>query len=344
MRNTYEKDIKQKMTEIKKDYEAIVIGGGPCGIAAAAELKKKGIESLIIEKGSVTESLRNYPRRMTFFSTAENIEIAGIPFPTSNVKATRIEALQYYRKVAQYFDLKFQLNTTVGKVEGEVGNFVVKTENHGDYTARFVVLATGYFGKPRLLNIPGENGLNVSHYYEEPFAHSFQKVVIVGGGNSAIEAALELYRHNVDVTMVVRGEGLKPTAKYWLVPDIQNRIKEGKIKVVYEAEAKAIRPGEIAIDTKNGEQTLPADFVYMLIGYLPDEKLLKACGLNPNPDDLILAYNPETLESEKEGLYLCGTILAGIRTERVFIENGRDHAIAIARDMAERVNAMPSDA
>ena len=332
------------MNEIKRHYKAIVIGGGPCGIAAAAELKKKGIESLIVEKGSVTESLRNYPRRMTFFSTAENIEIAGIPFPTSNVKATRIEALQYYRKVAQYFELKFQLHTAVKKVDKTKEGFLVQTENHGDFTADFVVLATGYFGKPRLLDIPGENGPNVSHYYEEPFAHSFQKVVIVGGGNSAIEAALELYRHNVDITMVVRGEGLKPTAKYWLVPDIQNRIKEGKIKVIYQAEAKAIREGEIDIISKDGGKlTLEADFVYMLIGYLPDETLMKACGLNPNPEDLLLKHNTDTFESEIEDFYLCGTILAGVRTEKVFIENGRDHAIAIANDISRKEALIPSD-
>lgn len=325
------------MEEIKRDWPVIVIGGGPCGIAAAAELKKKNIESLILEKGAVTESMRNYPRRMTFFSTAENIEIAGIPFPTSNVKATRIEALQYYRKVAQYFDLKFQLYTSVTKVDGKAQNFVVKTKSHGDFTARYVVLATGYFVNPRMLNIPGENGSNVSHYYEEPFAHSFQKVVIVGGGNSAIEAALELYRHNVDVTMVVRGEGLKPTAKYWLVPDIQNRIKEGKIKVIYQAEAKEIRENEIRISSPAGEQILPAAFVYMLVGYLPDKKLLTACGLHPNRKDLLVNYDRDTFESERTGLYLCGTILAGIRTERVFIENGRDHAIAIAEDLAKKM-------
>ncbi len=326
-------------------YKAIVIGGGPCGIAAAAELKKKGIQSLIIEKGSVTESLRNYPRRMTFFSTAENIEIAGIPFPTSNVKATRIEALQYYRKVAQYFELKFQLHTAVTKVNKTKDGFLVKTEKHGDFTADYVVLATGYFGKPRLLGIPGENEPNVSHYYEEPFAHSFQKVVIVGGGNSAIEAALELYRHNVDITMVVRGEGLKPTAKYWLVPDIQNRIKEGKIKVIYQAEAKAIGENKIEIVSKEGgKQTLEADFVYMLIGYLPDENLMKACGLHPKPDDLLLEHDRETFESEIDGFYLCGTILAGVRTEKVFIENGRDHAIAIGNDIARKEALMPSDA
>lgn len=327
----------------KMEWTVIVIGAGPCGIAAAAELKKKGIESLIIEKGAVTESIRQYPKRMTFFSTAENIEIAGIPFPTSNVKANRNEALQYYRKAAQYFNLNFQLNTVVQKVDKQADGFTVKTSK-GDFTSRFVVLATGYFDKPRLLHIPGENLPMVSHYYKEPYAHSFQKVVIVGGGNSGIEAALELYRHNVDVTMVVRGEDLKPTAKYWLVPDIKNRIKEGKIKVIFNAEARAIREGGIDIVTADGErQSIESDYIYVLIGYLPEVKLLTACGLNPDPESLLLDFNLTTYESEVENLYLCGTVLAGIHTEKVFIENGREHAKTIAFSVNEKIETVLND-
>ncbi len=327
----------------KKEGPVIVIGAGPCGIAAAAELKKKGIESLIVEKGAVTESIRQYPNRMTFFSTAENIEIADIPFPTSNVKANRNEALQYYRKVAQYFDLNFQLNTAVQKVDRQGDEFIVHT-SRGNFTARFVVLATGYFDKPRLLNIPGEDLPTVSHYYKEPYAHSFQKVVIVGGGNSGIEAALELYRHNVDITMIVRGEDLKPTAKYWLVPDIKNRIKEGKIKVFFNAEAKAIRAGEIDIVVASGEkQSIEADFIYILVGYLPEVKLLTACGLKPDPESLLLDFNSATYESEIENLFLCGTVLAGVHTEKVFIENGREHAKAIAAAVSQKMETVLND-
>ncbi|NEN23739.1 YpdA family putative bacillithiol disulfide reductase [Cryomorpha ignava] len=327
----------------KKEWPVIVIGAGPCGIAAAAELKKKGIESLIVEKGAVTESIRQYPNRMTFFSTAENIEIADIPFPTSNVKANRNEALQYYRKVAQYFDLNFQLNTAVQKVDRQGDEFIVHT-SRGNFTARFVVLATGYFDKPRLLNIPGEDLPTVSHYYKEPYAHSFQKVVIVGGGNSGIEAALELYRHNVDITMIVRGEDLKPTAKYWLVPDIKNRIKEGKIKVFFNAEAKAIRAGEIDIVVASGEkQSIEADFIYILVGYLPEVKLLTACGLKPDPESLLLDFNSATYESEIENLFLCGTVLAGVHTEKIFIENGREHAKAIAAAVSQKMETVLND-
>jgi thioredoxin reductase (NADPH) len=315
-------------------HPVIVVGGGPCGIAVGAELKKKGIESLIIEKGSVTESIRRYPKRMRFFSTAENIEIGGIPFATSNVKANRNEALQYYRKVASFYGLKFKLNTEVLSIlkEGEV--FRVRT-SRGDFFADRVVLATGYFDVPRTLGIEGEEASNVSHYYDEPYRHSFQKVVIVGGGNSAIEAALELYRHDVEVTLIVRGEGFKPTAKYWLIPDIQNRIKEGKIKVHFNSVVKRISENAIEVLTPRGLIVLPADFVYLLVGYLPDEKLLRACGLHPN-EELLIPHDPDTFETDLSGMYLCGTVTAGIHTEKVFIENGRDHAVAIAGDIAEK--------
>ena len=327
--------------DLNKTWPVIIIGAGPCGIAAGAELKKKGIESLILEKGSVTESIRRYPKRMKFFSTAENIEIAGIPFATSNVKADRNEALQYYRKVAAYYDLKFSLNTEVTGLTKSNDSFIIHSIK-GDFKADRVILATGYFDVARLLNIPGEDLPHVSHYYDEPYRHSFQKVVIVGGGNSGIEAALELYRHDVGVTMVVRGDTLKPTAKYWLVPDITNRIKEGKIKVIYNANAREITEGQIEIETPEGRQTLEANYVYLLVGYLPDEKLLRNSGLNPN-EELQTSHNENTFETDIEGLYLCGTVIAGVRTEKVFIENGRDHAIAIANDVMSKMSSEVSE-
>ena len=319
-------------------YKVLIIGGGPCGIACAAELKKHGIsDTIIVEKGSVTESIRRYPRRMRFFSTAENIEIAGIPFPTSNVKATRDEALQYYRKVAAYYGLKFKLNTRVTHVSKEEGRFCVDTEGGGRLYAEFVVIATGYFDKYCTLDVEGENLPHVSHYYIEPYSYSFQKVVIVGAGNSAVEAALDLYRHDADVTILHRGSEIKPTAKYWLVPDLQNRIKEGKIRIIYNARVKEIKAKTVVAEDVNSGQKieLEADQVLLLIGHFPDRDLLQACGLKPHPKNLTLDYNEATFESEISGLYLCGTVLAGIHTESVFIENGREHAKVIASEIAK---------
>jgi thioredoxin reductase (NADPH) len=322
------------MTQTSSVYPVIVVGGGPVGIAAAAELEKRNIQSLIIEKGAVTESIRRYPKRMKFFSSAENIEIAGLPFATSNVKADRNEALQYYRKVAAYFKLHFALHTEVIRIEKANNCFQIFTKSGITYLAQKVVVATGYFTKPRLLGIPGEDLPHVSHYYDEPYAHSFGKVVIIGAGNSGVEAALELYRHDVDVTLVARGEDIKPTAKYWLVPDLRNRIKEGKIKLITHSRAIAIAPGFIDLQHEDGSTQKPAaDAVYLLTGYLPDAAFLEKCGLKPDKESLLVAHNPETFESHVAGMYLAGTVLAGVHTEQVFIENGREHAKIIADEI-----------
>ena len=230
-------------------FDVLIIGGGPCGLAAAIEATKSNLSHLVLEKGSITESIRRYPRKMRFFSTAENIEIGGIPFPISGVKANRDEALQYYRKVAGFYHLNFRLFSEVESIEkkpvpAEANAIFHVTTTKGEvFRARNVVIATGYFDLPRKLGVPGEDLPHVSHYYDEPFRYSYSKVVIVGGGNSAVEAALELYRHDVDVTIVHRGGDLRQTVKYWLIPDVKNRIREGKIKAVFNAELAAITPG-----------------------------------------------------------------------------------------------------
>jgi thioredoxin reductase (NADPH) len=318
--------------------DIVVVGGGPCGLACAIEASKQRLKHVVLEKGSLTESIRKYPKRMKFFSTAENIEIGGIPFPTSNVKATRDEALQYYRKVVAYYKVNFRLFTEVSGVVKREGIFEVSTSGGEVFYSRNVIIATGYFDFPRILGIPGENLSHVSHYYDEPFKYSFTKVVIVGGGNSAIEAALELYRHDVDVTIVHKFEDFTPTAKYWLTPDLRNRIKEGKVKVMFHTEIKAIEPGKILIENnQTGEcKDLPADFVFLLVGYLPDAKLLKESGINLSSDTLVPVYDPQTFETNVKGLYLAGTVVAGIHTEKIFIENGREHARAIVADIAAK--------
>jgi thioredoxin reductase (NADPH) len=318
--------------------DIVVVGGGPCGLACAIEAAKQNLKHIVLEKGSLTESIRKYPRRMKFFSTAENIEIGGIPFPTSNVKATRDEALQYYRKVVAYYKVNFRLFTEVTGVIKREGIFEVTTRGGEVFVAKNVIIATGYFDFPRILGIPGESLPHVSHYYDEPFKYSFTKVVIVGGGNSAIEAALELYRHDVDVTIVHKFEDFTPTAKYWLTPDLRNRIKEGKVKVMFHTEIKSIEPGKILIENnQTGERReLPADFVFLLVGYLPDAKLLKESGIDLTPDTLVPIYDLQTFETNVKGLYLAGTVVAGTHTEKIFIENGREHAKAIVACIVAR--------
>lgn len=319
-------------------YDVIIIGAGPCGLAVGVEAAKAGLSHLILEKGSVTESIRRYPKRMRFFSTAENIEIGGLPFPISDVKANRTEALQYYRKVAGYYELNFRLFTEVAQVEKQGDLFCVITTTNEQFYARKVVIATGYFDFPRHLGIEGETLPHVSHYYDEPFQYSFSKVAIIGGANSAVEAALELYRHDVEVTVVHRGEDFRPTVKYWLIPDVKNRVKEGRIKTRFNSLVQRIEPKKVHLQNlQTGEaETLEADFVLVLTGYVPDAALLRRCGIDLVEPSLVPVYDPVTFESNVSGLYLCGTVVAGIHTEKVFIENGRDHAAAIIDHIAGR--------
>lgn len=311
----------------------LIVGAGPCGLACAIEATKNGLSHLILEKGSMCESIRRYPTNIKFFSTAENLEIGGLPFTIAGVKPSREEGLQYYRKAANYYRLNFRLFTQVTGMSKRNDCFEVHTTKGETFYARNVVNATGYFDVPRCLGIPGENLPHVSKYYDEPFRYAYTKVVIVGAGNSAVEAALDLHRHDVDVTILHRGPDIKPSAKYWLLPDIRNRIKEGKIKTSFDTEIKSIEPGQLFTENLlTGEkQAIPADFVFLLIGYMPDARLFAQSGVQFEEGTLIPTYHPESFETNVPGLYLCGTVVAGIRTEKVFIENGRDHARLIIR-------------
>jgi len=314
-------------------YDVIIVGAGPCGLAMGVEAAKYGLKHLILEKGSLTESIRRYPRNMRFFSTVDNISIAGLPFTIAGFKANRDEAMQYYRKVAGYYNLNFKLFTEVSRVQKKSnGLFEIASAGGEVFQAKKVVIATGYFDLPGLLNVPGETLPHVSHYYDEAYKYSFTDVILVGGANSVVEAALELYRTDARVTIVHRGEDLRRTVKYWLVPDVKNRIKEGRINVRFNSEVTAITQDSVHIrNVHDGTvDALPASFVFLLTGYTPDGDFLLRCGVEIDLKTKVPVLDPETFESNVPGLYLCGTVTAGIFTENVFIENGREHAAAIA--------------
>ena len=321
-----------------KDYELIVVGGGPNGLASAIEAQKNGLKVLVLEKGTIAESIRRYPNQMTFFSTADNIAIGNIPFTIEKPKATREEALNYYRKVVEFYDLPLRLFCEVKSVTRGNGQFLIRTNGPDTYLADYVILSTGYFDFPRKLNIPGENLPHVKHYYDEPYLYAHQKVAIIGAGNSAVEAALDLYRHGVKVTLIVRGESIKKTAKYWLLPDLENRIKEGNIKVYYQHRAIRIELKRVIMENidKAIKSNLNTDFVLVLTGYLPDEQLMKDCGIKVDPETKEPFYNPDTFETNIPNLYVAGTLTAGIHTEKVFIENGRLHGRNIVGNILEK--------
>lgn len=321
-----------------QEYELIVVGGGPNGLACAIEAKKNGLHALVVEKGTIAESIRRYPHQMTFFSTADNIAIGGIPFTIDKPKATREEALNYYRKVVEYYHLDLQLFCEVRSIQSKQGKFWIETSIGRRFRADHVVLSTGYFDFPRKLDVPGEGLPHVKYYYDEPYPYVHQKVTIIGAGNSAVEAALDLYRHGVNVTLVVRGTTMKKTAKYWLIPDLLNRIKEGKIKAYYEHETIEIHETHVlAKNLKTKKNTvIHSDFVFILTGYLPDAKFLERCGVRVDPATLEPFYDPETYETNVRNLYVAGTLTAGIHTEKVFIENGRLHGLHIIRDILSK--------
>jgi thioredoxin reductase (NADPH) len=309
-----------------KIYDIIIIGAGPCGLACAIEAQSEGLSYLVLEKGALTESIRKYPIAMQFFSTAENIEIGYVPFSTIQGRASRVEALQYYRKVSEFFRLNVQLYTAVSHIlRIEEQNIIeVYSTQREIFLAKNVIFATGYFDCPRPLGVSGEGLPHVSKYYDEPFKYVHKKVIIAGGGNSAVECALDLYRHGVDVTMIVRKEDFKPTAKYWILPDLKNRIREGKIKVKFNAQIRRIERSKIWVKTqeKIEELIIPADFVLLLIGYTPDENLLRNSGIELQ-ENLVPLFDPNTHETNVKGVYVAGTVVCGTHTEKIFIENGR---------------------
>ena len=314
-------------------YDLLIIGGGPIGLACGLAAQKAGLQYLIVEKGSLVNSLYRYPVNMTFFSTSERLEIGNVPFVSNNAKPTRNEALEYYRRVAESKQLNLNLFEKVTNVKQEKAGYRVTTEK-GVYNTRNVVLATGFYDLPTRLNIPGEDLPKVTHYYSEPHAYYRQKVVIVGANNSAVDAALETWRKGALVTMVVRSQQIGERVKYWARPDIVNRISEGSIQAFFESELLAVRPREVDIQTPEGIITIDNDFVIASTGYQPNFEFLEQIGIElSNDPKRYPAYNPETQESNLPGLYLAGVICGGMDTHVWFIENSRIHAERIVADI-----------
>ncbi|MBX2927259.1 MAG: YpdA family putative bacillithiol disulfide reductase [Saprospiraceae bacterium] len=314
-------------------YDIIIVGGGPIGLACGLAAQKAGLQYLIVEKGALVNSLYHYPANMTFFSTSERLEIGGIPFVSNNAKPTRSEALEYYRRVAESQQLNLHLYETVQKLSGATPLFTVETDKT-TYTAQFIILATGFFDVPVLLNIPGEDLPKVTHYYGEPHAYYRQKVIVVGANNSAVDAALEIWRKGAEVTMVIREAEIGKRVKYWARPDIVNRIEEGAIRAYFQSELAAVRPDEVDVRTPEGVITLPNDFVIAATGYQPNFGFLERIGVQLSPDEKRYpSYNPDTQESNVPGLYLAGVVCGGMDTHVWFIENSRVHADRIVENI-----------
>jgi thioredoxin reductase (NADPH) len=322
-------------------FDVLVVGAGPTGLACGIEALRADLKLLILEKGCLVNSLFHYPPNMTFFTTRELLEIGDLPFTSVNIKPTRAEALEYYRRVAAYYHLPIHYEERVRQVVQENGAFMIGTELRGGgnrkYNSRNVVLATGYYDLPNLMNVPGEDLPKVSHYYQEPHQFFGRRVAVVGGGNSAAIAALELYRHDAQVTLIVRERELSRHIKYWIRPDLENRIKEGSIRAMFGSNVTEIANDWILVRDSQGEtRRLENDFVFALTGYHPDFDLLRSAGVRIDPITCRPECNLESRETNVPGLYLAGVIIAGLDTNEIFIENGRFHGKQIVADIKRK--------
>jgi thioredoxin reductase (NADPH) len=321
-------------------FDLLVVGAGPTGLACAIEAKKAGLRVVVVDKGCVCNSLFHYPSHMTFFTTPELLEIGDIPFPSPNPKPNRNEALQYYRHVAAYFKLEVRQYHRVERVEGSDGAFTVRTMDRfgrgGRIQARKLVIASGYYDRPNYLHIPGESLSKVHHYYFDPHPYFGTDVLVIGGKNSAAIAALELWRSGARVTLVHREAGMHEHVKYWIKPDIENRIKGHEIQAYFRSEVVEIDQDTVDIVTPQGRVKVKNDFVFAMTGYHPDFEFLEALGVRFEGEDRLPVCNPETLESNVPGIYLAGVIVAGSRTNEIFIENGRFHGKQIAAALAAK--------
>jgi thioredoxin reductase (NADPH) len=319
------------------DLDLIIIGAGPIGLACGIEARKAGLRYLIIEKGCLVNSLYNYPLNMTFFSTSDRLEIGGVPFISHGAKPNRVEALEYYRRVAMSWDINIKLYEPVTSMEHAEGYHRIITSK-GTYLAGAIILALGFYDLPFLLNIPGEELPKVKHYYDEPHPYFGQDIVVVGSSNSAVDVALETFRKGARVTMVIREPAIGETVKYWVKPDIENRIKEGSIKAYFNSELLQIDETSVKVKTPQEELTLPNNFVLAMTGYQPPFEFMEACGIRFKDDEFHTPmYNEKTMETNVPNLYLAGVMCGGLKTNKWFIENSRIHATQIIEALKTKI-------
>jgi thioredoxin reductase (NADPH) len=317
-----------------EQFDVAIIGAGPTGLACGIEVQKRGFSAVLFDKGCVVNSIYHYPTNLVFFTTPELLEIGDIPMTSLNEKPGRTEALKYYRRVADHYKLNIHQYERVLGFTGVDGDFILKTETswgeQAHYGARKIILATGYYDIPNRLNVPGEDLEKVIHYYREAHPYYNQDVLVVGGKNSAAIAALDLFWTGARVTLVHRGPGISNSVKYWIKPNIENRIKNGEVKAYFQSHVKEIRLREVVIETPDGPVTLKNDFVFAMTGYRPDFEFMAAHGIHLDPATSKPITDPDTLESQRRGVYLAGVIVAGTHTNEIFIENGRFHGKVIA--------------
>ena len=316
--------------------DVFIVGAGPIGLACGIEAEKARLSYLIADKGCLTNSLYNYPLNMTFFSTSERLEIGNVPFVSHLYKPNRTEALEYYRRVAMHWKLNIKLYCEVQDISEENGIYKVTTSS-AYYYSKNIIIATGFFDLPNKMNIPGEDLPKVHHYYKEPYPYYGQKIIVVGAANSAVDVALETFRKGAEVTMVIREDCISDRVKYWVKPDIENRIKEESIKAYFQSTITRIKPNEVDVLTPAGEITIPNDFVLAMTGYMPDFGLLHKAGIELHNDEFKRPiYNPDTMETNRKGIYLAGVICGGLETHKWFIENSRVHAELILKNIVSK--------
>lgn len=323
-----------------EQFDLVIIGAGPAGLSCALSAKKNNLKTIMLDKGNIVNSIVNFPKNMTFFSTADYLELDNIPFTSELFRPNRNETIRYYQRIVSNNQLQFKSDSNVINIESINDGFKIEYINKDKLCllhSKFVVIATGFYDNPNMLNIPGENLSHVSHYYTEPFIYFGKKVVVVGGKNSAVEAALDLFRSGAEVTLVHRNNEIKNSVKYWILPDIENRISSGEIVTHLNSILKRINTNSIVIEKNSNETTLPADAVILLTGYHPNTDLMVKCNIHFDDNTLIPEIDKESLESNVKGIYLAGSIIAGKNSNKIFIENSREHGAKITNHVLKSI-------